>query len=470
MPKKQIQGIVGTGKNNVELNWSPNGRFLSNSNEKEALIIENVRDPKSPDSEPKYRKIGEIKNDLFIQNRRRVIKSSIAIMNDKYFVISYNIRSNSTTEESKLITAFYIFSLELRSFISKISNGKTSANLEVIVNGLAFHPKSSTIFVSVDTEGQVIFWDLIKGSAQRIFFENGMHIRHHLTPAAVWDCSFSKDGQRLIVSTGFGSFSVYGYGSNPVSEHVNSQQFSSEDFKPIQLIPDNMTILNDNGEPWFPNDEGFNCNLHGTENTPFPLNGTYEDQQAWLKEEFSKNKENRRELQENANLCKMEEDRVLFNERRREKANLKKGEDHLIEIAKIIRRGDPEPQQITNTNATGNSQAQRRGPGRPRGTTNGAAGQAAYLGDNNSFISYDNDSNDDNRRLNSDEEDDFTMDNASQVSSEQFEFDNTDEDDDDVDTDSDDSTVPNRVSNRLRNRNSRRRRNRTPQRRVHIFC
>ena len=51
----------------------------------------------------------------------------------------------------------------------------------------------------------------------------------------------------------------------------------------------------------------------------------------------------------------MEEDRVLFNERRKEKSNLKKGEEYFIDIAKKIRRGDPEPQQITNTNTNGSA-------------------------------------------------------------------------------------------------------------------
>lgn len=448
-PQKQIEGIHSNGKTSVEINWSPNSQFLSNSNEKEAIIIERLKDNGGASGEARYVKIGSLVNNLTIQHRRRTNKSSISILNDNYFVSCFNVRSNSTMEQSLFLSTIYIFSLKLKTIIHKITNSSSSASMDVIINGLSFHPSLHNVFVSVDINGQIIIWDCLTGTPLRIFYETGLHINQALLPAQLWDCCFSEDGKQLLVSSSFGTFTVYGYGTHEFSDHISYQQFGIDDQQPFTLIPDTMDVLDHEGNLWKENIDTVSCNLKLNIHDTWPEKNetpSRRHQLEWVWKQKKKVKEELRKFKENDKTTRNEEKTRLFNDKIKEGLIVSRAEENLLKKIKDFYKNPAagenvfEPGRNTPTQPT----APRRRVGRPPRNRNPdqqdqqqrerTAGQYG----NDSFLSDDTDSFQNAVH----EEEDFEMASNPSITSDHFEFDN--EDDNDDDEDEEDSRYPQR--------------------------
>lgn len=322
IPEQQFAGVVPGGKNSVEMNWSPNGVILSNSNEKEAIIFErNQGDSRTSIS---WQKIGSISNSLSIANRRRATKTSVAAINNEYFIISFNLRANSATEDTLMLSSIFIFSLKLKCLLHSVVSGETSVAMDTMINGLSLHPTMTNVCVTVDLIGRVIFWDLSTGTAIRLFLETGAHAGFPLLPAQVWDCNFSKCGNYLAVSTNFGSFSIYGYGDSTESSHIPLQQFCTSDFLPTTTDAQTGLVLNVEGLPWFENDTSQNCNLGMQPHPEFPSSSSTKKALEWVAEESSRLTQERRRVGEHESKHRGEERFILAKERELEKSRIEK--------------------------------------------------------------------------------------------------------------------------------------------------
>lgn len=87
------------------------------------------------------------------------------------------------------------------------------------------HPSQEELCVAADLEGNVIIWDIVKGVALNIFRETGEHVSMPSHPNLIYDGRFSPDGKTFVVSTFYGSFSLYGNRDPHFYQHAYPQQF-----------------------------------------------------------------------------------------------------------------------------------------------------------------------------------------------------------------------------------------------------
>ena len=247
-PCKTFQGLkLPNKKSNVFLDWSTNSSFLVNYNETHASIAH-----LDPQENYKVSSVGSFSSDVTIHHRRRVGKSSVADLNDRFFAISFNLRSNSQTDDTILLTNLFVFDLHLRKLTHKITPEKTQVCMATNVNGLCFHPKYHHILASCDQEGQVVLWDCELGLARRVFSERGVHINFPLLNAQVWDCNFSPCGRYLAVSTAFGNFSLYGYGVPTKHQYpLNFSEFFEKDYEQVYLREEDLAVLDASGNDFY---------------------------------------------------------------------------------------------------------------------------------------------------------------------------------------------------------------------------
>jgi len=97
--------------------------------------------------------------------------------------------------------------------------------MQTNTSGMAFHPNFDSIIATVDQMGQVIIWDIVKGIALRVFLEKCVHLNWDLFESNLWECCWSSKGDGLVVSTGLGTWSEFGYGSTQLGE----DQFSTSE-------------------------------------------------------------------------------------------------------------------------------------------------------------------------------------------------------------------------------------------------
>lgn len=77
---------------------------------------------------------------------------------------------------------------------------------------LETHPHIEEVALSADENGLIILWNVRKGLPLKVFHERGYHLKLPNLEVPLLDGCFSPNGMTFVVSTDFGSFSIYGYG------------------------------------------------------------------------------------------------------------------------------------------------------------------------------------------------------------------------------------------------------------------
>ena len=231
----------------VYINWSPNSEYLINYNETTVSISKFTPPVEDTDTVIPHLNIESSLNTsnnsitkynpsfyqdtqyrleqdmtftqlLSIHHRRRVQKSSIIAVNDKFLVGGFNLRSNSGQDETLLKTNLVFYNLKSKVRMHIITGSNTAVNMETNISGMSFHPSFDSVLATVDNMGQVVIWDIVKGQVLRVFLEKSAHLNYDLLENNVWDCCWSTKGDGLVVSTGLGTWSEYGYGSTFLGE------------------------------------------------------------------------------------------------------------------------------------------------------------------------------------------------------------------------------------------------------------
>jgi hypothetical protein len=88
-----------------------------------------------------------------------------------------------------------------------------------------------------------LLFDLFLGCIVNIFEERGFHILHPQFSLVPTECRFTKDGLSFIVSSEYGSVSLYGYDSKIFYGLSPSEQFLETDFTEIRIEDNKMRAI-----------------------------------------------------------------------------------------------------------------------------------------------------------------------------------------------------------------------------------
>lgn len=274
-PSIQIQGVPTMTKSEIELNWSNSGRYMTNSCSQQVLLFEAGKN-----KEVFFHKI-TIKAQSSKSKHKLRVKyiNSIVSMNDHWLIVGFNYkyRDSIMNDEEVFEAEIALYNLEIGKVIHVISHGRTSVPMNSTINALQFHPIIPNVFATVDMAGYCIIWDASVGAALQIFKENASHLKSQLMSPPAWDCKFSHSGSKLLVSTGLGTFSMYGYGEVPQATlNVEIQQFSTREYIPWLLEKSNFQVITTEGREFYTNTVHLICNAKGeiyTYNHSFNLMG-----------------------------------------------------------------------------------------------------------------------------------------------------------------------------------------------------
>jgi len=78
------------------------------------------------------------------------------------------------------------------------------------------HPIHEQILFSADFEGNIIIWDIQQGLILNMFKELAMPVLQPNLETPIVEGRFSPDGLSFVVSTFYGTYSVYGYGQKEI--------------------------------------------------------------------------------------------------------------------------------------------------------------------------------------------------------------------------------------------------------------
>lgn len=117
--------------------------------------------------------------------------------------------------------------------------------------------------------GQVIIWDIVKGIALRVFLEKCVHLNWDLFESNLWECCWSSKGDGLVVSTGLGTWSEFGYGSTQLGEDQfsTSEQFFSDDYERVVLDTQSLRVLDMEGNDWYASKDATNSGKKSVKQT-----------------------------------------------------------------------------------------------------------------------------------------------------------------------------------------------------------
>lgn len=91
------------------------------------------------------------------------------------------------------------------------------------------HPTFPSIFLTGDYEGQIIVWDVSKGVVLKVFKEKFYKAQSYAIPNPILESQFFPNGLQFLVSTYYGTVSLYGYGAcHNISLQPDEQFFEKE--------------------------------------------------------------------------------------------------------------------------------------------------------------------------------------------------------------------------------------------------
>ncbi len=116
----------------------------------------------------------------------------------------------------------------------------------------------------MDYNGQIVIWDIEEGVVLNVFYERGFHINFPNTEMPILDAKWdNSSGHMFVVSTYFGSFSIYGYGDSSFYRMTPVEQFFERDDEATSINPHTLepNFIDPSGEiPVYPYYRGDICN------------------------------------------------------------------------------------------------------------------------------------------------------------------------------------------------------------------
>ena len=86
------------------------------------------------------------------------------------------------------------------------------------------HPIREEIILTGGFEGTLLLWDIKEGILLNMFQEIAIPIHNPQLENPVVDARFAPDGLSFVVTTFYGSFSVFGYGSKSIYNYAYYDQ------------------------------------------------------------------------------------------------------------------------------------------------------------------------------------------------------------------------------------------------------
>lgn len=124
---------------------------------------------------------------------------------------------------------------EIRHSIQLVA--ESSPYFSNVVSQMDAHPKVDSLIFWADYSGKIILWDVEFGIKLKVFRE----VNEHLIEGpprlnmAILDGKFSPDGRSLVVSTYFGSITIYSCFNDDVIECAPREQFFQKDYSPFHV-------------------------------------------------------------------------------------------------------------------------------------------------------------------------------------------------------------------------------------------
>jgi WD40 repeat protein len=105
-----------------------------------------------------------------------------------------------------------VYDMEKREISRIIDNKNSVVALKDAIYVMEVAPFSDSVIMTADYSGNIIFWDIEEGVLLNYFSEKGVSLNYPNTPCPIMDARFSSDGRLLIISTFYGTVSIYGVG------------------------------------------------------------------------------------------------------------------------------------------------------------------------------------------------------------------------------------------------------------------
>lgn len=131
-----------------------------------------------------------------------------------YALASFSRKLKKRGDDEKAKTQILVYSFIDNKVINCIDSDNFAdiIKLEVQVILLEAHPFLEDIALSADQNGIIILWNVKTGYPNRVFHERGYHMKLPNLEVPILDGCFSPNGLSFVVSSDYGSFSIYGVG------------------------------------------------------------------------------------------------------------------------------------------------------------------------------------------------------------------------------------------------------------------
>lgn len=208
----------------------------------------------------------EIHNKEEIHHRKKNVEK-MALSNwsskGKYCITCFNLASIADGDHMPITTKIFIYNTYTHKLEHIINNENSAVNLKTNFLSIEAHPIFEQYMLTGDHDGQVVIWNLITGSAEHLFLERGVHIGYPLIAMPTVDCKWSPCGRSFIVSTVYGSFTLYGSGDNSNLLHQPYEQFFSRDSESTTCNPETGEPIDthNNNQRWDKESQGFFCDI-----------------------------------------------------------------------------------------------------------------------------------------------------------------------------------------------------------------
>ncbi|CAD8172085.1 unnamed protein product [Paramecium octaurelia] len=147
-----------------------------------------------------------------------------------YALASFSKKLKKKGDEEKSKTQIQVYSTHENQVIHCMDQESLSQlKLDSHVVFLEAHPIFEEVALSADENGLIILWNVQKGIPLKVFHERGYHLKLPNLEVPLKDGCFSPNGMTFVVSTDYGSFSIYGYGVQEIFDQTPVEQFYVSD-------------------------------------------------------------------------------------------------------------------------------------------------------------------------------------------------------------------------------------------------
>ncbi|CAD8114683.1 unnamed protein product [Paramecium sonneborni] len=147
-----------------------------------------------------------------------------------YALASFSKKLKKKGDEEKSKTQIQVYSTHENQVIHCMDQESLpQLKLDSHVVFLEAHPIYEEVALSADENGLIILWNVQKGVPLKVFHERGYHLKLPNLEVPLKDGCFSPNGMTFVVSTDYGSFSIYGFGIQEIFDQTPIEQFYVSD-------------------------------------------------------------------------------------------------------------------------------------------------------------------------------------------------------------------------------------------------